>query len=207
MLCTDVDIAKQEYGFFSGTAGPFPAQVLARGNNGQVAGTIFAASGQDFVSGGIAAGHVIYLSDGVGGIDGVFEVISVDSATQLTVSVIRTDNTSNAIPIGIGVNLYFRIKTFTPQMKRAEFEISQLLQLRPGFPDGQYGLDDLADQSVLKDAALYWTLSLICAAMYGVEAYGDSPYSYWDTLNEKRTMYREMAESAIQRCRLSFTSS
>lgn len=206
MLCTDLDIAKQDYGLFSGLTGPFPTQVLTKGNNGQVSGTTFLATGQTFTSVGIAAGHMIYLSDGVGNIDGVFEIVSVDSATQLTISIVRADPATNPIPVGTGSSLYFRIKTFAPQIKRAEFELSQLLQLKPGCPDGQYGLDDLEDQNVLRDAALYWTLSLICAAMYGVESYGDSPYSYWETLNEKRELYREMAESAIQRCKLIITT-
>lgn len=206
MLCTDLDIAKQDYGLFSGLTGPFPTQVPAKGNNGQVSGTTFLASGQTFTSVGIDAGHVIYISDGVGNIDGVFEIVSVDSATQLTISIVRADPATAPIPVGTGSSLYFRVKTFAPQIIRAEFELSQLLQLKPGYPDGQYGLDDLEDQSVLQTAALYWTLSLIYAAMYGVESYGESPFSYWETLDEKRKIYREMAESAIQRCRLSFTT-
>ena len=207
MLCTDLDLLKQEYYIFTGTAGPYPAQTLARGNNGQVSGTTFAAAGQTFTSTGIAPGHTIYISDGVGVIDGVYEIISVNSDTQLTISAIRTDTAVEPISVGTGTNLFYRVKTFAPQIKRAEFELSQRLQLKPGYPDGQYGLDDLEDQSVLKDAALYWTLVLICTAMYGVESFGESSYSYWETLNEKRTIYQEMAENAIQRCRLSFTAS
>jgi hypothetical protein len=206
MLCTDLDILKQEYNIFGGTTGPYPAQVLAKGNNGQVSGTTFLATGQTFTSKGIAAGHVIYISDGVGNIDGVFEIVSVDSAAQLTISVVRTDSTANPVPVGTGTNLYYRIKTFGPQIKRTEFEISQLLNMKPGCPDGQYGLENLQNQSVLKETAVYWTLSLIYAAMYGVEASGENPTSYWNALNEKRTIYREMAENAIQRCKLSFTS-
>ena len=205
MLCTDLDLLKQEYNIYGGTTGPYPAQVLAKGNNGQVSGTTFLSTGQTFPAKEIAAGHVIYISDGVGNIDGVFEIVSVDSSAQLTISVVRTDSTTNPIPAGTGLNLFYRIKTFGPQIKRTEFEISQLLGLKPGCPDGQYGLEDLQDQSVLKEAALFWTLSGIFAAMYGVEASGENPINYWNALKEKRTLYRELAESAIQRCKMSFT--
>ena len=72
MLCTDVDILKLEPFLFTGTSFPFGSQTLCRGANGALAGTAFTAAGENFPSRGIGAGNAIYLSDGLGVIDGVY---------------------------------------------------------------------------------------------------------------------------------------
>ena len=86
---SDVDIARYEPVLFGELH--LPWQVLSAGQAGRIEGTTFSDSGADFEAGGVKAGGVIYVRSQDGGIDGVYEIVSVDSATELTISVIRPD--------------------------------------------------------------------------------------------------------------------
>ena len=69
-----------------------------RGGNGwELAGTTFEASGANFVSAGVEAGDCVYLRSADGILDGVYEIVAVDSATQLCVSVLRADSEADPI--------------------------------------------------------------------------------------------------------------
>ena len=91
----DADILKYEPMLFGQLY--LPWQVLAAGTDGTLSGTTFTTSGADFVSAQIAAGGVIYMQSADGQLDGAYEIVSVDSATQLTVSVIRSDSDDPAV--------------------------------------------------------------------------------------------------------------
>ena len=90
MVCfsNDADILKYEPILFGELH--LPQQVLAIGTGGTVSGTTFTASGADFVSAQVSSGGVIYLQTTDGILDGAYEIISVDSTTQLNISVIRS---------------------------------------------------------------------------------------------------------------------
>ena len=205
MLCKDIDILKLEPGLFMGAYFPFASQTLSRGVDGSLSGTTLTVTGQNFTSQSVSAGHVVYLSDGVGNIDGVFEIVSVDSATQLTLSVVRSEETQTPISIGISSGLFYRVSTLAPQLVQAEYEISQTLRLKPGCPDSRYGLDNLTDQKTLKSACTYWSLALIFGSMYGMYSIGESPTDCWDAYQNKLTNYMQRAENSLQHLTLSFT--
>lgn len=204
MLCADIDILKLEPTLFAGTSFPFPSQSLCRGANGALAGTAFSAAGMNYTSQGVAVGHVIYLSDGVGNIDGVYEIVNVVSTTQLTLSVVRSNDTASAISIGSGSNLFFRISTFGPQIAQAEYELSQRLRLKPGFSDSAYDLTNLADQKNLKAACVFWSLSRIFGSRYG-SGTGDGLSATWTAYQNKMTDYMERAEISLRHLKLAFT--
>ncbi|GAF83904.1 unnamed protein product, partial [marine sediment metagenome] len=86
----DVDILKYEPVLFGQLH--FPGQVLIEGTGGELDGTTFTKTGEDFESAGVLAGGVVYLQDSEGDLDGAYEIVSVDSATELTVSVVRADS-------------------------------------------------------------------------------------------------------------------
>ena len=86
---SDVDILKYEPMLFGHLH--LPWQVIAEGTGGTLNGTTFTEAGADFVSVGVCAGGVIYLASEDGVLDGAFEIVSVDSATQLSISVLRSD--------------------------------------------------------------------------------------------------------------------
>lgn len=193
LFSTDVDAARYEPGLFNGTN--FTGPILCKGNNGQVAGTLFAASGEDFVAKQIQPGHMIYLSDGVGGMDSVYEVLSVNSTTQLTISVLRSDPQSDPIVVGTGVNLYYRIGTLDMLSSEVMSMLTQAMDLRPGVVDGKYGIEDLVDVGALRQLSVYLVLSL---------AYG-SRYTNPETdeyMLFKKEHYTQLASQAKQRCRI-----
>lgn len=204
MLCADIDILKLEPALFAGTSFPFPSQSLCRGVNGVLAGTAFSASGENFSSRGVGAGHVIYMSDGIGNIDGVYEIISVVSATQLTLSIVRSDESVSPISIGVGSNLYYRISTFGPQIAQSEYELSQRLRLKPGFSDSAYDLTNMADQKNLRAACVFWSLARIFGSLYGSGS-GDGLSVTWTAYQNKMTDYMERAESSLRNLKLAFT--
>jgi len=204
MLCADIDILKLEPGLFAGTEFSFPSQELCRGMNGSLAGTAFTASGESFISRRIGAGNAIYLTDGLGVIDNVYEVVSVVSATQLVLSMVRMDETADPISIGTGANLLYRIRTFGPQIAQAQYELSQRLRLKPGYAESVYGLEDLTDQKNLRAACVFWTLSMIFGSLYG-SGTGEGLSDSWRAYRNKMTDYMQRAENSLRYLKLSFT--
>lgn len=204
MLCSDTDILKLEPGLLSGTSFPLASQTLCRGVTGALSGTTLTATGENFTSRGVAAEHVIYLSDGVGNIDGVYEIVSVDTATQLTISIVRSDESASPIGIGSGSNLYYRISTFAPQIAQAEYELSQRLRLKPGYAESAYGLEHLADQKNLKAACVFWSLAWVFGSLYG-SGTGEGLSDSWTAYRNKMTDYMQRAEQSLKYLKLTIT--
>ena len=125
-MLTDTDILKTEPSLFSDAC--FTLQKLCGGTNGIVAGTQFTASGVDFSASGVAAGGVIWLESVDGSIKGGFEIVSLIDSTHLTVSILRSDPTGSAIPVGSASGLTWSIKTFKPQISTVETQLSHRLR-------------------------------------------------------------------------------
>lgn len=191
---SDRDILKYEAALFSTLY--FPWQVLCEGTNGELNGTSFSAEGADFVSANVSVGGVIYLRSDDGQIEGSYEIVSVDSGTELTVSVLRADETETAIGPGSGDDMTYRVSTFAPQAYETFFELTQRFGIRPGNPDSLYGAEDILDTSVLKQASVYAILAGVYATL-GSKAGGDD--NYW----KKSLHYRQLFEKAREKCRLS----
>ena len=185
VFSNDIDLLRYEPALFAGSS--FAGQTLCRGVNGQLSGTTLTAAGENFVSEQVAPGHVVYLSDGVGNIDGAFEIVSVDSATQLTVSVLRADRDGNPVAVGVGANLFYRIGTFDAIAGRVFFSLTAMLGMQPGLANSPYTLDDLLDAEVLREVSTLMCLERIYTGLYRVEE-TDGIYL------EKRTHFRRLAE-------------
>lgn len=189
----DRDILKHEAVLFSDLY--FPWQILCEGTSGELDDTSFSVEGANFVSANVSAGGVIYLRSDDGQIDSCYEIVSVDSATELTVSVLRANETETATGSGSGSNITYRVSTFAPQAYEAFFELTQHFGIRPGNPDSLYGVDDILDTSVLRQASVYVILASVYATL-GSKAGGDD--NYW----KKSLHYRRLFEKARERCRL-----
>mgnify|MGYP007066232175 CR=1 FL=1 len=190
----DRDILKYEPRLFTEL---YPSgQVLASGSTGSLSGTTFTKAGADFVAAGVLAGNVIYLKSTTSGVDAAFEIVSVDLATQLTVSVLRTNTDDAAIsPNGDASDYDYRIATYSPQAKDVLFEITQYFGIAPGNPDSDYSQEDLLDSEVLRLMSMF----AIISAVYATLATGlDSEDAYW----EKSFYYRRLFEKARARCRV-----
>lgn len=186
---SDVDLAKFEPGVFGSWY--LSSQVLCGGTNGIVAGTQFAASGVDFTAAQIAAGHVIWLESVDGAIKGAFEIVGVDDATHLTVSVLRVSSEQAAIPVGAASGLTWRIVSYAPQAYEVLWQLSQKLGLSPGCVSEQ-GVEDIVDSEPLRQASVFGVLAAVFEALY-TGADGQA------VLVEKKEHYEWQYGKAIER--------
>ncbi len=189
----DVDILRYEAVLFSDLH--FGWQVLCEADGGTLSGTVFSKQGEDFVSAGVGAGGVVYLRSQDGTLDGAYEIVSVDSATELTVSVLRADGQASAVGPGDASDVSYRVSTFAPQANEVAFELTQYFGIRPGNPDSEYEVDDILDTSVLRQVSVYGVLAKVYVT---VGNGGDE-----DGFLEKSLHYQKLFGKAKERCRVS----
>jgi len=190
---SDVDILKYEPILFGELHRP--GQVLTAGTGGTLNGTIFTASDADFVSAQVSSGGVAYLQSADGTLDGAYEIVSVDSATQLTISIVRADLEDEPIAPPAATNISFRISTFRPQASEAAFQLTEYFSIKPGNPASVYDVQDVLDTDVLRMASVF---AVICS-VYAMLASKAEDENFW----KKSLHYQTLFEKARQRCRLS----
>jgi len=189
----DVDILKYEPVLFGELH--LPWQVLTAGTGATLSGTTFTASGADFVSAGVAAGAVVYMQSRDGSLDGAYEIVSVDSVTQLSVSVVRCDPNDAAVAPPAATDISYRISTFGPQASEAGFRLTEYFGIRPGNPAGGLDVEDILDKDVLRRASAFAVISTV----YAMLASRAKEENFW----EKSIHYQKLFERARERCRLS----
>ncbi len=187
----DADILKYEPILF--TQLYLPGQVLTAGTGGILTGTIFTASGADFVNAQVCSGGVIYLKSADGSLDGAYEIVSVDSATQLAVSVIRTYCDDESIAPPAATDASWRISTFGPQTAEAGFQLTEYFGIAPGNPTSDYSAEDILNTDVLRAASVFAVIS----GVYAMLASKAEDENFWT----KSLYYQKLFEKARQRCR------
>lgn len=190
---SDADILKYEPVLFGELH--LPWQVLASGTGGTLSGTSFTASGADFVSAQVSAGGVIYLQSADGSLDGAYEIVSVDSATQLTVSVIRSDSADESIAPSPAADVSYRVSTFGPQANEIGFRLTEYFGIRPGNPASDIDVEDVLDTDVLRRASAFGAIS----SVYVMLASKAVDENFW----KKSLHYQKLFEKARERCQLS----
>ena len=187
---SDADVARYEPGVFGSWF--LSSQVLCGGDNGIVAGTQFTASGVDFTVSQVAGGGILWLQSADGTIAGVFEIVSVNDAGHLTVSVMRTSGEQAAIPVGIASGLTWRIVTYGLQGYEVLWQMSQKLGLRPGYSGADYSVDDIVNADSLRTASVFGVLVMVFQALYqGVNGQ--------EVLREKMDYYQWLYDMALER--------
>jgi len=189
----DADILKYEPILFGELH--LPWQVLAAGAGATLSGTTLTASGADFVTAWVAAGGVVYLQSADGSLDGTYEIISVDSATQLTLSVIRPDGQAPAVAPPAATDISWRISTFAPQANEVGFQLTEYFGIAPGNPASEIDAEDVLDTSVLRLASVFAVISIAYAMLAGKAR----DENYW----KKSLHYQKLFDKAKGRCRLS----
>ncbi len=187
----DIDLLKYEPELFG--ALHLAWQVKTSGTNGVVSGTTFTSVGAGFVNAGVAAGDVIYLQGT--GIDGAYEVVSVDSATQLKVSVLRADTDDESVAPPAGSSLTYRICTYAPQAAEAGMQITEYFEIAPGKPSSELDSDDILYPEVLKRASVF----AILAAIFAMLANSAENDFYW----KKSTYYEALFQKCKEKLRIS----
>jgi hypothetical protein len=190
---SDADILKYEPALFGELH--LAWQVLAAGTDGELSGTTFTANGADFVGAQVSAGGVINLRSADGVLDGAYEIVSVDSATQLTISVIRPDSDSAAVAPPSADQITYQVSTFAPQANEVGFQLTEYFGIKPGSPESSYEVEDILDKEVLKRASVF----AIIAGVYAMLASKAGDENFW----KKSSHYQQLFEKARERCRVS----
>jgi hypothetical protein len=170
-------------------------QVLLSGENCILNGTSAFAEGADFISADIEPGCVIYLRSGDGGLDGAYEIVSVDSAENLTVSVVRSQSSDPAIAPPDGSGIFFRVTTYRPQIAEVGLQLTEYFGIRPGVPGSEIGVEDILDTGVLRTASTFAVIS----SVYAMLGSNSNKKNFWN----KSLHYKKLFEKARERCRLS----
>jgi hypothetical protein len=193
LFSRDADLVKFEPGLFAEAT--FTGQVLGKGTNGVVSGTSFSAAGGDFINRGVSAGGVIFMQSLDGMINAAYEIVSVNSATQFTISVVRGDAERAPIAVGSASGLIYRIMTFAPQAAEALYEIAGWFGLRPGTTEAAYGVEDISDATPLHLLSAYRVLAMVFGTLGGTE---DEKKTY----AQKRDYYMGLYKDALGRTRI-----
>jgi hypothetical protein len=189
----DVDILRYEPALFGELH--LPGQVLASGTGAALSGTLLTAGGADFLAAGVGAGGVVHLKSTDECLDGAYEIVSADSPTQLTVSVVRSDTADPAIAPPPTNDISYRVSTFGPQAQEAAFQLTEHFGIRPGHPTSDIAAEDLVDTEGLRRASAF----LVIANVYTMWTSQTAGECFW----QKRLLYERLFEKARQRCRLS----
>ncbi len=189
----DADILRYEPMLFGELH--LPGQVLTSGTSGTLTGTTFSTDAADFISAQVQQGGVIYLQSADGTLDGAYEIISVDSSTQLTISIIRADSDDEPIAPPTATDISYRISTFRPQANEIAFQLTEHFSIKPGNPASDINVQDILDTDVLKRSSVFAVISVVYAMLAGKT----EEESFW----KKSRYYHNLFERARQRCRLS----
>ncbi len=158
-FCQDRDLLSIEPDVFV-TAG-FPGQELIRGTDGTISGTTFTSAAGNFVTAGIAIGMVLSITPSTGQAKS-FEIISVDSATSMTVSILRADTDDQPTPCPPGSSLSYFIRTFGPQIGAVSATLAE--KLRQLSEVAAISTADFADSAQLRYTTAHGTLASIFLA-------------------------------------------
>lgn len=189
----DTDILKYEPILFGELH--LPWQVLIAGTGGTLNGTTFTTDDADFVTAQVSTGGVIYMRSADGSLDGAYEIVSVDSATQLSLSVIRSDPNDTAVAPPAATDISYRISTFGPQANEVGFQLTEYFGISPGNPASDIDVEDVLDTSVLRLASVFAVISIVYAMLAGKT----KDENDW----KKSLHYQKLFAKARGRCRLS----
>jgi hypothetical protein len=186
--CTDIDLLHWEPNILRDAA--FASQTLMSGTC-DLAGSALTISSGSFITSNIEADQVIVLS---GSIAGSFPIVSVNSATSLTISTLYDklfpdSGNPAATPVGTGSGLSFVIRTFWPQRR----VISEILQQAAGIIPGEIRTAgaSIMNTEALRRPCLLGTLNLIYSALAAV---ADDPKE----LNVRADLYQRLYRRALR---------
>jgi len=187
-FCTDIDLLHYEPSICRDAA--FASQTLISGT-GDLAGSLFTIASGSFNAAHITPDQVIVLT---GATSGSYPIVSVDSATQLTLSVLYdglypTSGEAVPSPPGTAAGLAFVVRTFWPQRRI----VSELLLSTCGLdPSDAAAADKILNPAALGRACTLGTLHLIYSAL---AAAAEDPEFYLPRLETYYRLYRRALES------------
>ena len=188
---TDADLLKWEPTLCRDLA--VPGQRLAAGADGATAGIELYSSSASFLDAGLRAGHVLQMLTDDGEGPACFEILSVESQTQLLATQVgRT--ASDSVDLPPGADWVWRIDTFDPQAEEVRFELLSRLGLAVD-ADGLDLQTIVLQPRSLRRASVFGTLVMIFEGQSGGETEGR-------TLAAKAALYRRLYDKELAKVRV-----
>jgi hypothetical protein len=190
---TDADLLKWEPAVLRDIV--LDHQRLTRGSGATSLGFSVTAEDGNFVTSQVRPGHAIHLANPDQGVDGYYEVLSVESETELLAGVVggREDEW---IPLPTATDLDFAIRTFDPQHEEARWALLARFGLEVDASDADADLERwIAQHRSLRRASV----ALVLATLYRGQASGDLEAA---GLARKAEHYARFYEDEAARVRL-----
>jgi len=149
-------------------------QCLARGSGASSADLTVTAEEAQFQTARVRPGHVIHLAGPDQGVDGYYEVLSIEDETQLTASLIGA-RPGEWVPLPTATDLEFDIHTFDPQHEEARWALMTRFGLETDADRPDADLEQwIAQKRALNRASVALVLAMIYRgqAASGPEASG-----------------------------------
>ena len=186
-FCNDIDLLHWEPNILRDAA--FASQTLISGS-GNLAGSTFTIASGSFLTAHVAKDQVIILT---GATAGSYPIVSVDSATQLTLSVLYdglfpTSGDPTPAPPGTANGLAYVIRTFWPQRRIVSELLLQAAGLDPSDPDAE---QKILNPDALRKPCTLGTLHLIHSAL---AAAATEP----ENLNLRTDLYEKLYRRALR---------
>ncbi len=190
---TDADLLKWEPALMREIV--LDHQCLTQGNGASSETLSVVAAGGLFITSKVRAGHVIHLRNADQGVDGYYEVISVESETELMAGFVggRGDEW---VPLPTATDLEFRIQTFDPQHEEARWTLLTRFGLET---DASGQGEDLARWIAEHRSLRRASVALVLAMLYRGQASGGPEAS---GLARKAEHYAHLYEDEIAKARL-----
>lgn len=174
-------------------------QVIASGSDGVTSGTIFTSSSASFNSHGVSPGNVLFMESASEGFALPVEIVSVDSDTQLQVSVLRPDDKELVEPPQAS-DIVYRICSYDVQAEEVAYELMECFGVSPAKPESRLSVEQIVGEGALRQVSVYGVLALVYSMNARLSETETDNWNCW----KKVERYRRLFEQAKQRCWLSF---
>jgi len=190
---TDADLLKWEPALLREIV--LDHQCLTHGDGASSQTFSVVAAGGLFVTSKVRAGHVVHLRNADQGVDGYYEILSVESETELMAGLVggRGDEW---VPLPTATDLEFRIQTFDPQHEEARWALLARFGLETDAADQG---EDLARWIAQHRSLRRPSVALVLATLYRGQA-GDGPEA--SGLARKAEHYARLYEDEVAKARL-----
>ncbi len=183
----DIDLLPWETEIFKDLA--FNSQIYISGSDAVTTNTTLTSASANFINAQIKPGHVIHLSKTDQSINGVYEIVSVDSATQLTISVLRLNDQSSLIEPPASVAISYKIISYEHQASECAESLLQYFGIK------SQDTATILNPGTLKQASIFSILSSLYSRFASDPK---DPNGYW----RKASYYQQLFNTARVKVRI-----
>ena len=188
---TDADLLKWEPTLFRDLA--VGGQRLASGLDGTTSGITLTSASAAFLDARVTPGHVLRLVGQENDECGCYEILSVESQTELLATQVGRA-ASDSVDLPTGSDWVYCIDTFDPQAEEVRFE----LLTRLGLSTDEQGLEQeelVLQRRQLRRASVFATLLMVFEGQSGSSQEGRN-------LAAKAALYRQLYEKELAKIRV-----